>query len=183
MKALSPIDVIWHDDELTPDREARLAPYRRWFLDQEKAGRLKLRTTKELSELASLLGDAQLPPAHLLVLDVKLTREKATNFDMLGFPRETILKLEAGVQLVALLRNKEFRQDLRPALCRYDQTPVVLLSSSTVVQEAVKIQVNGDKRDNILVVFKSLDNSSSETSVHRAFLEAMDGLLARLATA
>jgi hypothetical protein len=178
--------VLWIDDELSTRREDHLSPWLRWLQRQQKKQRLRLTCCHDLAEFASQLqasadarGTGGPDAVDILIIDVMLKREEQETFAMLGYPEERLLLQDAGVQIVALLRNAEHAA-LRPAwLAAHGHTPVVLLSSSKLVDEAIASHVNRKFRVDLYAVSKSIeqDADDGEMTASNEFIRRMEQLL------
>jgi hypothetical protein len=173
------IEVIWFDDELRQKRQPVLASISNWLRKQESARRIHLRIASTLSEFADELQKG--PPVDLLMIDVMLQFEPAETFEALGFPEERLLRLDAGVQVVGLIRNRAFQAD-RPAWLRpYETKRVVLLSSSTVIESTVATYVDGDRCADIVVIVKAIEAESEGVPLRADVAEPLEDIFRELA--
>ena len=155
------VTLLWHDDELVDARRDYVAPWLRWFDRESQSLGLTVVRTSTLRELAESLQSQQAPP-DVLMLDVMLKREPDSTFEKLGFAKEGLLRLDAGAQIVGLIRNAAFDAGRPSWLKRYRDTPIVLLSSSPTVDDLIKHYVNADRKQWLWGVTKDIDASSGE---------------------
>jgi CheY-like chemotaxis protein len=175
------VNVLWHDDHSISDddRKDYLSKWDDWFTKEAPRQGLSVELTGTLAQLSDKLVREQ-PVFDLLILDVKLTLEPESNFGALGFENEGVLGLQAGIQIVGLMRNRMFENGCKPWLRRYRDTPIILLSTSEMLEPLFKQGIDADRRSNIFQVRKSVDLSGSADEDEMAFETAMQMVLAHL---
>lgn len=162
--------LVWLDDDLFEERRSYVKPWLRWFATQINGGKIRLTLCPTLEELAlafrrSAASDPGDDRIDLLVVDVMIKRSQYPHFGALGFPSEKILRLEAGVQLVGLLRNAAHAQKREPWLHCHSDTPALLLSSSPLVAGLVSHHIDANRRDGVTVVSKTLSSALGDEAV------------------
>lgn len=162
--------LVWLDDDLFEDRRSYVKPWLKWFEAQINGGKIRLTLCPTLEELTlafkrSEASDPVDDRIDLLAVDVMIKRSRNPHFGALGFPNEKILRLEAGVQLVGLLRNAAHREERAPWLRCHSETPALLLSSSPLVAGLVSHHIDGNRREGVTVVSKTLNPGNSEEAV------------------
>lgn len=176
------IRILWHDDELDSNRAAYVAPWRKWFDRNAPKLGAAMQYTATLAQFAQALRSDG-PTIDLLVIDVMLKREREQDFSILGFAREKLLRMDAGAQVAGLLRNSGFDGTRPDWLRRYRRTPVVLLSSTSTVMDLLKKYVDGDSRESVFAVVKTLNVSATgPVDVDSGFASAMKELIDSIAT-
>jgi hypothetical protein len=179
--------VLWLDDQLVPERQSYIAPWFNWFDQQQKKSRLRWTSCSRIEQMAkamqvaaaSLQADSA-DRIDLLVIDVMLKPE-GDDFRVLGYPKEQLLRMEAGVQLVGLMRNAQHEVGRPDWLACHRQTPVLLLSASALVAGLLAQHVPKDCRADLFVISKSLGEEGRDgATVSPDFQRMMDELLARV---
>lgn len=179
--------VLWLDDQLVPERHSYIAPWLAWFEQQQKKARLRWTSCSRIEHMVKAMQSAAVSQLadgadriDLLVIDVMLKPE-GDDFRVLGYPRERLLRMDAGVQLVGLMRNAQHEVGRPDWLACHRQTPVLLLSASELVEGLLSQHVPRDCRTDMFVVSKSLGEGGHDgATVSVQFLRVMDELLARL---
>lgn len=158
MKAHIP-RLLWLDDELDSDRATYVLVWRRWLQQANDRGLCRLTMCNCIEKLAAHLQTGD-PEFDLLMFDVMLKRERSPSFGPIGFAEEQVRRLEAGMQIVGLMRNKSFADERPVWLSRYSRKPVVLLSSTPGLQNMIGTHVDGNRRDDLHCLVKSLNTDT-----------------------
>ena len=182
--------VVWLDDQLVPARRSYIAPWFDWFEQQQKKARLRWTSCSRIEHMAKAMQAAAMSlqadggdRIDLLVIDVMLKREDG-DFRVLGYPKERLLRADAGVQLVGLMRNAQHESARPDWLTCHRQTPVLLLSASELVAALIAQHVTLDRRTDLHVVSKSLGpEGRNGATVSADFQRVMDDLLAKAVAA
>lgn len=169
----SQASLLWHDDELIDSRKDYVAPWSSWLNRNLGKRNISIRHTSTLQQLAKALQN-QSPPFDLLLIDVMLKREPEQTFASIGFGEERILRLDAGVQLVGLLRNAIHDGQRLEWLTPYRDTPIVLLSSSPILDDLIKQHVDVSRQESLWGVSKSVEVRNDEVCVDREFEMRME---------
>ncbi|MFZ5549244.1 MAG: hypothetical protein ACOZJX_11165 [Pseudomonadota bacterium] len=143
-----PLRAVWLDDDFGKPREPLLLrPYESWFNQQA----IELAKASTLAEFGRRLQVD--PPADLLIVDVMLHNELDETFHALGFDEDTILRMDAGVQVVALIRDRPHPPDAAHhwmERCRH--IPVLLLSMSNIIDTIVSSYLPQERDRRFLTV-------------------------------
>ncbi len=150
------LNILWHDDELQREDRYSLAPWRNWLqaIAFEANGRLACSATLEgLGELLRATNCTW----HLIILDMRLAHEPDRTLAALGFPTELLLRVDAGLQIAALMRSSRFDGKRPTWLQSVSATPLVLFSSSRVTEADLISYLGNDRRNGVTTILKSLD--------------------------
>jgi hypothetical protein len=172
------IYILWHDDEHDRETRSGLAVWKRWLQGLAPHGAATLTCTSTSIELASELARADRNWA-LLILDVMLKDESERTYALLGFPSERVLRTNAGLQIAALLRNRQF-DGKRPAwLQRLASKPLILLSHAAE-PHLLEYHLGHTRHQGVQVLSKSLELSDESFRINPQADEAMRRALADL---
>jgi hypothetical protein len=173
--------VLWLDDELNSDRASYVLVWRRWLQIANDKGLCRLTTCNCLEQLSALLAPTDLE-FDLLIFDVMLKREPLGHFGPLGFADERLLRMDAGAQIVGLLRNKQFDLDRPTWLKHYANKPVVLFSSTPSLKNLLGQYVDSNRRDGLHCLVKSLNTETpGQTRPDDLFVKRFEEILKHLA--
>lgn len=183
-----PHSVLWFDDEHGTQRDAGLGPWLRVLQDEEKQGRLRLTRSRTVAEFASRLRErpaatnesaSPRPAFALLILDVMLIEERATNYADLGYAEENVSPRSAGVQIAELIRSSNFDAGRPEWLQPYVSVPIILLSNAPSVPSLVRSKIGRSRMAGLSLVAKDLIRVPGQNRVEAvpAFRAAVAGSL------
>lgn len=161
---------VWLDDDFgTPRETALLKPYETWLMRQG----LELDKVNRLEDFARKLQHDIAP--ILLIIDVKLNF--TGTFNALGFDDVRILRLDAGVQIAALIATYPHPPGSpHHWMERHRRTPVLLLSMSNIVATILGSYFPLDEdRRHLTVVQKQYDSNGTTSIRAPVELEAAIG--------
>lgn len=142
------INLLWFDDDLRPRAEGassereRLQTWLRYLYTTDRIERICLIEVRDLAGLREQLQRRCDKPLHdpdhidAFLIDV-LWREDGQdggwNFGELApqFSSEKVLPLDAGAQLIGLMRNRRYAGQRPPWLSAFEQHPIAVLTTLT----------------------------------------------------
>jgi hypothetical protein len=163
-------NVVWFDDDLRPKSDGntpervRLQTWLRWLYSSPMAERFKIVEVRDLRSFTTALRErATLPVEHDdridgLLID-QMWREKADidrTFECLdsNFANERVKHLDAGVQLLGIMRNRSFSH-LRPSwLSSYGTVPTAVFTTIIEYGDALDQYLDSDVKDQIRGILK-----------------------------
>lgn len=175
MIAGNPKHVVWLDDEYGTSYEYSLSPWRRTLERMANSGSIRLHLCSSLGRLRSIVEErigedqTQASAVSLLILDVMLNFEECETFELLGFPDEHLISLQAGAQIAGLIRGKRYDESKRaPWLVALRSTPLLLLSANPQAPSWVKQQVGASQMNGVKVVMKNLQRRRGDVELEPA---------------
>jgi CheY-like chemotaxis protein len=165
------VDVLWLDDEFGTDGERVLDLWRRPLTAMRDPAPVRLHTCDRIARFAECLragtnvsGNGTPKRYDLIILDVMLNLDDVVSFSSLDFEDEQVIRMDAGAQLAELLRSSAHDGRRAPWLQPYIAVPLVLLSSSPLVENLVMNRVGHKRMHGVEVFSKSLRLDTSETA-------------------
>ena len=165
------INLLWFDDDLRPRSEGessereRLQTWLRYLNTTDRVERICLIEVRELASLREQLKRRFDKPANdpehidAFLIDVlwrKNGQDEAWSFGDLApeFRDEQVLPLDAGAQLIGLMRNRRYARQ-RPAwLQAFDKHPIAVLTTLTDHSGTVDKHVDEDVLASLTVLLK-----------------------------
>lgn len=160
------LNIIWFDDDLRPRHEGktiertRLQVWLRWFAaNQEHYRIIEVRTLEHFASLLREQAEQQHDlerRIHAFLIDQmwRQSSEFGETFEKLDpqFRQEKIKHLDAGVKLVALMRNKGTP---RPEWMKpFEATPTAIFTSITEFRRAMDNYLDADARESVVGILK-----------------------------
>jgi hypothetical protein len=167
------VNLLWLDDDLrsradgyTAER-ARLQAWLRWFKSGDRPARVNVIEVRDLltfrRELMARAGKPAGDPDAIdaLLIDIFWRAPGLPGnwtFEELdpGFSRETVLPLEAGAQLIGLMRNEGHRQRRPTWLDAFAHHPLAVLTTLTDHREPLERHVDPQVLSGIKVLVKAV---------------------------
>ncbi len=165
------INVLWLDDDLlsltkgkTPER-TRLQPWLRWFKKNEH--RIKLLEASTIKDFADILKSREALQSadddylHVLLIDLMLRGGSMLpeTFGDLEFPDEKVIPMEAGMQLVKLIRESK-----APSwLTKHANRKIVILTTLTDAKSTITDHLKSD--GTVDIIYKKLEVDGSEQMI------------------
>lgn len=163
-------NILWLDDDLRPKSEglteerSRLQPWLRWFATGDRPQHFALIEAQTVEKFATELQQrTQLKPTdhdyvHALLIDAmwKHTSNSASNFGALGFKNEAIIPMEAGIQLIGLLRNARYKSQRPDWLEPYANRDAAILTSLTDSHGSLQEYVDAKEQNSLTVMQKQV---------------------------
>jgi hypothetical protein len=171
------MNLLWIDDDLHPDtgrqsdERRRLEIWLRYFRTPDRCDRIRIIEVRDLASLRSELqrrfdkpaGHPDHIDAFLVDLLWKTNRESGTwTFGELdpAFSREKVKHLDAGAQLIGLMRNREFRNHRPDWLRAFEGHPIAILTTLIDHHETVDRYVDDEVRATVQVLIKDRSRST-----------------------
>jgi hypothetical protein len=99
---------------------------------------------------------------ELLILDVMLQFEDERDYALLGFSDRMLSPMEAGLQILELIRNRDYTAGRgEGCLQGYESAVCVILSSSRAMSMSTGISIDSDRREGIHSVVKAFHPNKS----------------------
>lgn len=168
MSTNNKINVLWLDDDLlplakgrTPER-TRLQPWLRWF--KKNGDRIQLLEVSTIIDFADTLKDREKwQPTdgdylHVLLIDLMLRCGSMLpeTFLSIGFPNEKVIPMEAGMQLVKLMRT----QNAPSWVKKYANRKIVILTTLTDAKSTFTDHLQSDRA--VTIIHKKLEADGGE---------------------
>lgn len=176
------LNFLWFDDDFE-NAPIRTKLWTRWC--ESRKAQFKLISAGTISEFVRELqqrhthNEAHDDYLHAILLDVMLRVPAATNFESLGFPKTKWLALDAGAQILGLMKNASCQAERPDFLKTYEKRPVALLTSQTTVKETWSKFVEHNVRNNSLQVSVLIKDSlvmSTQTEPRQDFQDWLNGI-------
>lgn len=189
------VNLLWFDDDLMPRSEVvtpergRLQTWLRYLKTGDRPDRICLIEVCDLATLRRELEQRARAPAgdaeHIdaFLIDV-LWRQRGIdewNFSEFhpAFKDESVLPLDAGAQLIGLMRNERYQSN-RPAWCAaFDRHPFAVLTTLTDNRDTLERHIDARVLANIQILVKSSAGGDS-LDPDPAFCTWIDGLQRRI---
>jgi hypothetical protein len=190
------INLLWFDDDLRPrsdgdssERE-RLQTWLRYLHTTDRVERICLIEVRDLASFRQQLELRCNKPVHdpehidAFLIDV-LWREcqdpMKWTFGELDpvFSDERVLPLDAGAQLIGLMRNRRHEARRPPWLKAFDQHPIAVLTTLTDHRGTVDRHIEDEVLKRVKILVKNSSQDADEPD--EAFCRWVDGLARRSA--
>ncbi len=178
-------NILWLDDDLTSRSEQRrgyLQVWLRWLDADNRGAEYNIIEARTLQEFARHLIDRHQYVVRdddyldAIIIDVKLTHDFERDFSELGFPSIKLFGLDAGAQLLGLMKNPTRFPKQPQWLHPYRRRRMALFTSASNYHSVWNRYVESEGRTTSMVILKEIYRSSDK-SIQVPTVEFQDWLV------
>lgn len=176
------VNILWFDDDFE-HAPLRVKLWTRWFEAQKSKFKLIPAGTivdfARALELRAKCARTDADYIDAILLDVMLRVPSTADFAVLGFSKTKWLALDAGAQVLGLMKNTGFNNDRPDFLKNYVDRPTALLTSQTTVKETWSKFVEHGVRNNeqqVGVLIKGSVVAHAQSEPSQDFRDWLNGI-------